>query len=251
MAKYVASCSGGKDSVAMVLKLIETKAPLDYIVFYDSGVEFQAVYTVIGQLMALTPVTAEFVVLHPETNFLSEFKTKKVNKRNGAQQIGMGWCGGRCRWATAKKVDTIKAFLKTLGDDIIQYIGIAADERERMKDDPRILYPLVEWGMTELECLRYCFDNGIHWYEPSFAVASGQVELYDILDRVSCWCCANKNIKELRHIHDFLPHYWHRLEELDKVSPFPFHGYYNGVPITIAYYHARFELDDAQLSFFE
>ena len=42
--------------------------------------------------------------------------------------------------------------------------------------------------MTEKECLKYCYQHGFEWKEAS-------VRLYDVLDRVSCWCCANKNKK--------------------------------------------------------
>ena len=35
--KYVASCSCGKDSLAMILALIEKAWPLDYVVFFDAG----------------------------------------------------------------------------------------------------------------------------------------------------------------------------------------------------------------------
>lgn len=251
MLKYVASCSGGKDSVAMVLKLIETKAPLDYVVFYNSGVEFGAVYHVIDELRHRLPPSVQFVELSPKTDFLYNQLEKEVTKRDGTKTCGYGWCGRGCRWGTTFKVAAIKEFYKFLNSDIIQYIGIALDEPDRLKDDPSISYPLVDYGMTEADCLLYCHANGIFWNEPTIKTLSGYVELYDILDRVSCWCCANKNIRELRHIHEYLPQYWHRLEELDKASPYPFHGYYNGIPITIAYYHARFEIEDAQLSLFE
>ena len=43
------------------------------------------------------------------------------------------------------------------------------------------------------------------------------VRLYDVLDRVSCWCCRNKNLKELRAIHDNLPEYWERLVAMEEV----------------------------------
>lgn len=36
--KYIASVSFGKDSLAMLLLLIEKKCPLDEVVFYDTGV---------------------------------------------------------------------------------------------------------------------------------------------------------------------------------------------------------------------
>lgn len=41
---YIASCSCDKDSIAMVSRLIEENKPLDEIVFYDTGMEFQAIY---------------------------------------------------------------------------------------------------------------------------------------------------------------------------------------------------------------
>ena len=42
--KYVASCSCGKDSLAMVLTLIEKKAQLGCVVFFDAGKEFNSIY---------------------------------------------------------------------------------------------------------------------------------------------------------------------------------------------------------------
>lgn len=41
--KYIASCSFGKDSLAMILKLLELNYPLDEIVYFDIGVEFPAI----------------------------------------------------------------------------------------------------------------------------------------------------------------------------------------------------------------
>lgn len=41
---HIASVSWGKDSLAMLLLLIEKGWPLDEVVFYDTGMEFQAIY---------------------------------------------------------------------------------------------------------------------------------------------------------------------------------------------------------------
>ncbi len=57
---------------------------------------------------------------------------------------------------------------------IAQYVGIAADEAHRVRE---YHYPLVDWGMTEADCLRYCRERGFDW--------GG---LYDVFRRVSCWC---------------------------------------------------------------
>ena len=42
--KYFASISFGKDSLAMLLRLIEENKPLDEVVFYDTGMEFECIY---------------------------------------------------------------------------------------------------------------------------------------------------------------------------------------------------------------
>ena len=42
--KYIVNFSGGKDSTAMLLWLLDRKYPIDYIVFCDTGVEYPEVY---------------------------------------------------------------------------------------------------------------------------------------------------------------------------------------------------------------
>lgn len=44
--KTIVSVSFGKDSLAMLLKLIETKQHIDEVVFVDTGMEFQAIYEI-------------------------------------------------------------------------------------------------------------------------------------------------------------------------------------------------------------
>ena len=41
---HVVSFSGGKDSTAMLLGMIERDMPIDYILFCDTGIEFPAMY---------------------------------------------------------------------------------------------------------------------------------------------------------------------------------------------------------------
>lgn len=59
------------------------------------------------------------------------------------------------------------------------------------------------------DCLNYCYDKGYNWKEE-------EIELYDILTRVSCWCCKNKNISELRNYYNYMPKYWNRLKEFQS-----------------------------------
>ena len=46
MLRHIASVSFGKDSLAMLLLLLEKEMPLDEVIFYNSGVEFQAIYDI-------------------------------------------------------------------------------------------------------------------------------------------------------------------------------------------------------------
>lgn len=183
----------------MVLRLIEENRPLDEVVFYDTGMEFQAIYNVRDRLLPLLAVKGiKYTELKPARPFLYDMLEKPIK-----DHFGYGWCGGCARWGTTHKIVAIDKY-KSQYKDLVEYIGIAFDEKERAKEK---VYPLIEWEMTEADCLRYCYQKDFHWYENG-------IELYSILDRVSCWCCCNKNKKELHNIWKYLPEYWERLKEL-------------------------------------
>ena len=213
--KHIASCSGGKDSVALVLMLIELGYPLDEVVFFDNGMEFRAIYDTMERMSEILSMHGiKYTVLHPDYDFEYKMFDKPVNGRNGFH-YGYSWCGGRCRWGTTDKLKYIRNHCK----DAIQYVGIAADEPQRFekaKHENKVM-PLVEWGMTEADCLAYCNSKGFFWVENG-------IPLYNILDRVSCWCCANKNLKELKNIYTFLPEYWERLKCLQSKTDRPMKG---------------------------
>lgn len=208
----------------MLLKLIEMEYPLDYVIFYDTGMEFRAIYNNLAKTKKiLLQYGIELIILKPERTFLYNMLERPINTRDGSEKIGRGWCGGLCRWGTAEKCEAIKRFYKTLRNEvIIEYIGIAADERQRINRQRNKnsikLYPLIEWEMTEKDCLQYCYDKGWNWLENG-------VELYSVLDRVSCWCCKNKNKKELYNLWKYLPEYWEKLKDLQGRIEQPFKNY--------------------------
>ena len=171
MKKYIASVSWGKDSTAMLLFIIKNKMPLDEVVFYNTGVEFEAIYK----------VRDEFI----------KYYLKPLNIK---------YC-----------------------KDAIQYIGIAYDEPKRFERlTPNKKAPLFEAKITEDEALKICYNNGFYF--------GG---LYKILKRVSCWCCRNKNLQELKSYKEYLPQYYERLKELENLI---------GEPMKKPYYlHERFD----------
>ena len=157
------------------------------------------------------------------------------SKQKGTHQ-GYGWCGGLCRWGTTGKLKAIDRYAEAR--DAMVYVGIAADETPRLEKErkPYKLHPLAEWGMTEADALAYCYENGFSWLE-------GTIRLYDVLDRVSCWCCCNKNLRELRNMYASLPEYWERLKDLQRKIDRPMKGYYKGQPRGVFELEQRFRVE--------
>lgn len=206
--RYVASCSFGKDSLAMVLLLIEKGYPLDEVVFYDTGMEFKAIYDIRDKMKPyLESKGINFTELKPDKNFIYDMTERPVVSKQKGSHNGYGWCGGVCRWGTTLKIKSLDKYAKNVER---HYIGIALDEADRLKrlTSPKCA-PLEWFGMTEADCLQYCYEKGFLWEQNG-------IRLYDILDRVSCWCCCNKNLKELRNIYQYLPDYWERLKDLQN-----------------------------------
>lgn len=211
--KYIASVSFGKDSLAMLLKLIELNYPLNEVVFYDTGMEFDCIYKIRDKIVPiLLENNIKYTELKPKESFKYTMFEKPVKKRNGTTGKGYSWCGGRCRWGTTEKLKAIEKYCK----GHYEYVGIAYDECSRLNKERKgnKIFPLAELNMTEKDCLQYCYDKGFNWIEDG-------IELYSILDRVSCWCCANKNLKELKNYYKHLPKYWNKLKELQSKTERP------------------------------
>lgn len=215
MAWRVASVSWGKDSLAMLHMMIDEGCHLDEVVFYDTGAEFDAIYRERDRMLPLLAGRGiRYTELRPSRPFFFDMLAKEVRKRDGSVQHGYGWCGGPCRWGTSAKQRALDQYTKSKGAEVM--VGIAADEARRIgRERPAWKrLPLVEWGMTEADCLDMCYGRGHEWAEDG-------VRLYDVLDRVSCWCCRNKNLKELAAMREHLPRYYGRLQALEKAMNDP------------------------------
>ncbi len=203
--KHIVSLSGGKDSTAMLLRMLEEEMPVDIILFCDTGLEFEAMYRHIDKLERYIgrPITRLKSGKSFEYLFFDHMTRRKNPELEGRH--GYSWAGPRNRWCTAMlKTRIIDRYLREISKEynIVQCIGIAADEPHRIHE---FRYPLVEWGMTEADCLTYCKERGFDW--------DG---LYDIFHRVSCWCCPLQSLEELRKLRRHFPELWERLRYMDR-----------------------------------
>lgn len=189
----------------MLLRMLEEGMPVDIILFCDTGVEFDGMYYHIDRLeqYIARPITRLKAPKSFEYYFYEYTPKRKNPKLNG--YCGMSWAGPNTRWCTGMlKTRIINRYLRKLQKDytVIQYIGIAADEPKRVKE---YRYPLVDWGMTETDCLAYCRERGFDW--------DG---LYDIFSRVSCWCCPLQSLEGLRKLRRHFPELWEKLRYMDS-----------------------------------
>lgn len=203
---HTVSFSGGKDSTAMLLMMLEKNMRVDEIVFCDTGKEFPQMYDHIKQVEKC--IGRKVTVLRAKKTFdylLGEYILKK-GKRKG--RAGYSWPDIRNRWCTGfLKRDVFNLHFSS-AKDLVQYHGIAHDEPGRIgKNGTNIIYPLYDWGITEKQALQYCYSHGFRW--------GG---LYEIFDRVSCWCCPLQSLRGLENLYNYFPELWDELVEMDKKS---------------------------------
>lgn len=211
---HAVSLSGGKDSTAMLILMIEKEMPIDIVLNTDTGMEFPEMYEhlkKVDEYLFKNRGIHITTLRHPKGFEWLMFEEPKVKPsaierrlRDHVSLYGNGWPGIRVRWCTGqlkthlmeKKVNELKGKYRA-----IHYVGIAYDERERCK---RETYPLVEWEVTEEQALKICYDRGFDF--------GG---LYEIYHRASCWCCPFQRIDELRKLRKHHPELWEKLREMD------------------------------------
>lgn len=204
--KHIVSFSGGKDSTAMLLRMLESGMKIDEIIYCDTTKEFPNMIEHIEKVKKYVKqnYNKEITILKSKNSFdYYMFEHVKIRGKNKGQK-GYSWPSPKIRWCTSYlKTNIIREYLKKYKEkEIIEYIGIAYDEQMRVKDK---CYPLINWKMTEDDCLKFCYERGFDW--------GG---LYQIFKRVSCWCCPLQSINELKKLKRYFPELWKELKKMDE-----------------------------------
>lgn len=90
--KYIASFSGGKDSAAMLLLILEKGLKLDEIVFIDTGLEFKEIYDIIDDFEKR--INFKITRIKAEKTFEEYFYTVKKRKTERANMGFSIYLGG-------------------------------------------------------------------------------------------------------------------------------------------------------------
>lgn len=203
----IISFSGGKDSTAMLHLMLEKGEPIHSVVFFDTGWEFPQMYDHLDLVERKTGI--KIIRLKPEKSFLYWMLEREVRPKPTApiKRIGYGWPSPMRRWCTRIKVqDSINKYVKNI-DSPVMCVGYAYDEKDRQFHDKKIIkrFPLIENKIIEKMALDMCKKLGYTW--------GG---LYEIFDRISCYCCPMKKESELRNIRKYFPDLWANMLKWDK-----------------------------------
>lgn len=169
--EHVLSLSYGKDSLACIEAIKQLGLPLDRIVHAEvwatdtipadlpEMVEFkkkadEIIFERYGLRVEHVCAMRDGEKLTYERQFYREVKTKDGQIKICGFPFQRGvWCNSRLKTSVLPKSTK----------ETISYIGIAADEPERIvrHTKPNVVMPLVDIGWTEYDCLKWCRDNGL------------------------------------------------------------------------------------------
>lgn len=202
--KKIVNFSGGKDSTAMLLRMIELNMPIDEIRYFDCGSwEFPQMHNHIKKVEEYIEKPIKWMKYKYDFDYLF---SKKVTSKGFE---GYGFPSMNYRWCTGRKKEVLN---KGISKEDILYIAFSIEELGRMQNAIRInkqrknkIFPLIGWGWDNKDCLEYCYSKGFDWEG-----------LYNYFDRVSCWCCPFQGLNSLRNLRKYFPEFWQRLLNMQK-----------------------------------
>jgi 3'-phosphoadenosine 5'-phosphosulfate sulfotransferase (PAPS reductase)/FAD synthetase len=212
MTKQIISFSGGKDSTAMLFKMIENKENITHIIFSDTEAEFPELYEYIKKISDITlkkigvPVT-----IVKSKKPLTEWISGKISRGNYKGKVrGFPYVSLPCYWQRESKYLPIWNYIKKNNiQDFQMCIGIASDEKKRVSllaKEKNIRYPLIEMGLTENNCFEYLKEKNL------------LNNLYKDFKRIGCYFCPKQSEFSLYMVWSKYPELWEKLKRLNDFN---------------------------------
>ena len=111
--KHIVKFSGGKDSTAMLLLMLERSLPVDEIIFCDTGLEYPELYQHIAEVERY--IGRQITVLHPPHSFEYFLADIKIIKGKHAGEHGYGWPRRKDqRWCTGRLKEKLQRITKKI-----------------------------------------------------------------------------------------------------------------------------------------
>lgn len=201
-----ASLSGGRDSTAMVVKWLECKNSLDYILFCNTGFEFQEMLEYINKLDNYIQSRFNMSITTLDTSDVIEkwafFKPISRGDRKGrfrgiARVLGVDYCTREAKIKPMKKFITKLSPNKYKNKILIGYTHNEIESGRVSNVDYGVsVYPLHEWGFNEVDVDNFLKKRGIH------------NRLYEKFERTGCFFCPKQSINSLYQLFKAYPKEW-------------------------------------------
>jgi len=214
-ATGVVCFSGGKDSTAMLLRMLELDDPIRYpitrIVFADTGFEFPQLYDYLDRVQAYLDEH------YPERGLVIErvapigtwdewFYGNATRGQFEGKPRGAPLKLYPCWWTRQAKLYPLDKIMDA-GDITYQYMGIAIDEPKRLQSGvPQVRFPLAEWEWTEADCMAFLDHHGI------------ALELYTVFNRLGCYHCPKQSFRSWYSLWLHFPELYEKAEWWDNES---------------------------------
>lgn len=181
-ARYIVGCSFGKDSLATVITAVEHGEPLDEAVYcevmFDEHISGEVpehrdfIYGV--GIPTLKSMGIKTTIIRGKRTYVSSF-TRVIEKGPHAGQINAFPLCGRCCIQRDCKIRPIEKWVRSLEGDVVQYIGLAADEQERlMKRGYKITFRFYKnTGLRKRIHTRYAKGTGYFRLFMNLRLAAG------------------------------------------------------------------------------
>lgn len=204
----VSMLSGGRDSTAMTLMILEKGLPLDYIVFCDTGLEHDLMYEYIDKLDAFfqRKYNMKIVRLKPARPFNTYIKEPKTRGDNQGKTRGTPSVIDMCFWRVEAKREPVIRWMKKLGlKEVMQYNGFVYGEHDRVKAMPDyVKAPLYDWKLNEIDVQRFLEENEM------------ENPLYKHFSRTGCACCPKNKIDDKFVLFDKFPKVWEYMKNTER-----------------------------------
>jgi len=213
--KYIATVSGGKDSVTMCDLLLKNGYPVDYIIFNDTLDEFEEMYEYIDNVDKFfhRKYNKKITRLKPiktYDEYIFNIRSRGINKGKimGLPNPAMHFC----EWRRDSKIIPMQKWIKEKNiQDYIVYIGFTTDEKYRANgdlnliNDGKAIFPLIEYfNFSELDCKMYLIEQEM------------ENPLYRHFNRTGCRKCQYNSKKNWYEIWKYYPEIWQEIKDYEK-----------------------------------
>lgn len=219
--KNIVSCSFGKDSLAQIVVMKELGITIDDVMYCD--IRFDKAISGEHPMLAEWIPEAERILknkyglsvthITASKTFVEYFYTEKKKGNHIGDIYGYpytigAWCNSRL------KLQVVDKYIRSIGDEVTQFVGIAYDEPERyvkllgrQRNNVHCRSVLYEQGITEEKAFKICEKDSL--VSPHYSMGGF---------RGGCWFCVKQSYADMYNLWITYPDYFKILLDMEKDS---------------------------------